>query len=149
MGMKRLEDAAKEAGIHRIECPHCGRRFNTSDLFRRLFAGVISLIQKGERVNVPRFGIFHSVKYGAKNHTSPVIRGGVVVGEKLVLKFKQAAAARRLLNPPGAAAVARGHRAAAHKKQQQVKQDEALKRMHEREAKAKAGKKKAKKKAKR
>jgi nucleoid DNA-binding protein len=144
--MKRLEDAAKEAGIHRIDCPHCGRRFNTTDLFKRLFAGIISMVQKGERVNVPQFGIFHLIRYGAKNHKSPVIRGGVKVEEKLVLKFKQAAGLRRLLNPPGAAAQARGRKARAHSDQQKVKQAAALKEMNARKAQAK---KKAKKKGKR
>lgn len=136
--MKRLADAAREAGIHCIECPNCRKKFNTTDLFKRLFEGILGLVAKGERVNVPKFGIFHGIDYGSREHTSPVIPGGKVKsGPKRVLKFKQSANVRRALNPANEAAVQRGRKSVAAKKAMKIKQQEALDAMRERQRKAK------------
>lgn len=112
--MKRLEDAAREAGIHLIECPSCRKKFNTNKMFKALFQGILDLVNKGERVNIPKFGMFHIVEYGAREHTSPVIPGGKVkAGPKRVFKFKQNAHTRRVLNPPSEEGRKRGQKANA------------------------------------
>lgn len=141
--MKSLQDATRVAGVHRIECPQCGKRFSSVALFKRVFGGIAELVKSGERVNIPTFGIFRGLGYAAKKHKSPIIPGKNTNTDKLVLKFQQSQPLRRFLNPPDADAVANGKKAAAHKKLQQAKQAEALDKMN---ARKKAAKKKTSKK---
>jgi hypothetical protein len=97
---KRLDDAAKEAGIHNIECPNCGSKFKTNPMLRRLFLGILELIRTGNIVNIPKFGMFKPGTWTGRNVKCSLDGiDRIEFDDKIIIKFRAADHTRRVLNP--------------------------------------------------
>jgi nucleoid DNA-binding protein len=100
--MKNIRTAARRAGVHNIECPHCKRKFNTAQLLDRVFQSILELVRDGEVVNVPRFGIFRAIVMKGRQSKTPMMnRVGcfAIWGDRKVMKWKMSKHTRRFMNP--------------------------------------------------
>lgn len=96
--MSSIDKAAKEAGVDQVVCPHCGSKFPTKDAIKLFFKGILGVLNTGDRVNIPGFGIFTRKLLKGRSHDTPIIKGGLSFTDTWVLRFKQSKIAKGVLN---------------------------------------------------
>jgi nucleoid DNA-binding protein len=98
--MSTFQRLLKEANLDPQLCPKCGQKHKNTEVIEMLFALILNAVKNGEKVAVPKFGIFSARTTKGGIVKSDILPGGEAkFPDTTGLKFKQSLAAREHLNP--------------------------------------------------
>lgn len=101
MATVTMKDLAKESGLTRLPCPHCGKNIDALGALREVARLVVEHVSKGDEVRFDNMGRFWRKVMKARWIKTSMFGGeGIQMPERHVLAFHATAGSKKVMNRP-------------------------------------------------
>lgn len=85
------------SGLMKARCPHCNRSLDFTEFGGALFQLILRSLDKGERVEIPKFGVFKTTILTARKPKG-LVHDIEIEYDKRIIRFRALPSAKQIVN---------------------------------------------------